>query len=101
MQMQENPMKITAEQVRKVAELARLEIDDSDIAPLADQLGAILAYMEKLGEVNTDDIQPTAHAVDVSNAFRNDDVHPHLDRQRALANAPEKEEGGFVVPKVI
>lgn len=94
-------MKITAQQVRKVAELARLEIDDAHLDPLADQLAAILAYMDKLNEVDTGDVAPTAHAIELTNAFREDDVHEHLDRDKGLANAPQKEEGAFVVPKVI
>jgi len=94
-------MKITARQVRKVAELARLDIDDEDLDPLADQLAAILAYMDKLDEVDTRDVAPTAHAIELTNAFREDAVHDHLDREKSLANAPQGEEGSFVVPKVI
>jgi aspartyl-tRNA(Asn)/glutamyl-tRNA(Gln) amidotransferase subunit C len=94
-------MKITAQEVQKVAELARLDIDDDQVEPLADQLAAILDYMDKLSEVDTSDIKPTAHAIELTNAFREDDVHEHLDRDKGLANAPQKEEGSFVVPKVI
>ena len=94
-------MKITAQQVQKVAELARLEIDDAHLEPLADQLAAILAYMDKLNEVDTSNVAPTAHAIELTNAFREDIVHEHLDRDKGLANAPQGEEGSFVVPKVI
>ena len=94
-------MKITAQQVQKVAELARLDIDDRRLEPLADQLAAILDYMDKLSEVDTSNIDPTAHAIELTNAFREDTVHEHLDRDKGLANAPQAEEGSFVVPKVI
>ena len=94
-------MKINAQQVQKVAELARLEIDDAHLAHLANQLAAILAYMDKLNEVDTSDVAPTAHAIELTNAFRDDTVHEHLDRDKGLANAPQGEEGAFVVPKVI
>jgi aspartyl-tRNA(Asn)/glutamyl-tRNA(Gln) amidotransferase subunit C len=94
-------MKITAQQVQKVAELARLDIDEQHIDALADQLAAILAYMDKLNEVDTGDVTPTAHAIELTNAFREDAVHDHLDRENGLANAPQAEEGSFVVPKVI
>ena len=94
-------MKITAQEVQKVAQLARLDIDDAHVKHLADQLAAILDYMDKLGEVDTSDVAPTAHAIELTNAFRQDDVHEHLDRDKGLANAPQAEEGSFVVPKVI
>lgn len=94
-------MKITAQQVQKVAELARLDIDDNQVDRLAEQLAAILAYMDKLNEVDTGDVAPTAHAIELTNAFRDDAVHDHLDREKSLANAPQAEEGAFVVPKVI
>ena len=94
-------MKITAQEVQKVAELARLDIDDSQVDHLAEQLAAILDYMDKLSEVDTSDIDPTAHAIELTNAFREDAVHEHLDRDKGLANAPQREEGSFVVPKVI
>jgi len=94
-------MKITAQEVQKVAELARLDLDDSQVDHLAEQLAAILEYMDKLSEVDTSDIDPTAHAIELTNAFREDAVHEHLDREKSLANAPQSEEGSFVVPKVI
>lgn len=94
-------MKITAKEVQKVAELARLDIDDDRVEHLAGQLAAILDYMDKLNEVDTSDVAPTAHAIDLTNAFRDDGVHDHLDREKSLANAPQAEEGSFVVPKVI
>ena len=94
-------MKITSQQVEKVAQLARLDIAEDQVDQIAEQLAAILDYVEKLNEVDTHDVPPTAHAIDGTNAFREDKVHDHLANEKALANAPAKDEGGFVVPKVI
>ena len=94
-------MKITAEEVLHVAKLARLEIDPESVEMMADQLATILTYVEKLGEVDTEDVPPTSHAIALTNAFRDDTVRDSLPREKALDNAPAEEAGGFVVPKVI
>jgi len=94
-------MKINADQVRHVAQLARLEIEAEAVEKLAGQLAMILAYVDKLGEVDTRDVPPTSHAIARTNAFREDVPHDHLPREAALKNAPSKEDGSFVVPKVI
>ncbi|MFP3999799.1 MAG: Asp-tRNA(Asn)/Glu-tRNA(Gln) amidotransferase subunit GatC [Desulfobacterales bacterium] len=94
-------MKITKDQVRHVAELARLDIEDRDLDRFCRDLGEILEYAESLGRVDTTKIPPTSHAVEISNAFRQDIVAKHLDREEALKNAPESEEGSFAVPRVI
>jgi aspartyl-tRNA(Asn)/glutamyl-tRNA(Gln) amidotransferase subunit C len=94
-------MKLTVEQVQHVAELARLELEPQAVETLAGQLATILDYVEKLSEVDTSEIEPTSHAIALTNAFREDRMHTHLEQQEALANAPAKEEGNFVVPKVI
>ncbi|MEZ4577049.1 MAG: Asp-tRNA(Asn)/Glu-tRNA(Gln) amidotransferase subunit GatC [Desulfobacterales bacterium] len=94
-------MKLTKEEVLHVATLARLNIDASRIDTFADQLGNILEYVETLDQIDTREVVPTFHAVDKSNAFRDDAAAAHLDREAALANAPEAEDGYFIVPKVI
>ena len=94
-------MKITAEQVRHVAGLARLEIDPEAEDKLAGQLATILDYVDKLAKVDTSDVPPTFHAIALTNAFREDEVRDHLPREQALDNAPAQDEGSFVVPKVI
>jgi aspartyl-tRNA(Asn)/glutamyl-tRNA(Gln) amidotransferase subunit C len=94
-------MKISKDQVLHVAGLARLNIDASETDMFADQLGDILEYIETLSQLDTTDVPPTFHAVDISNAFREDRIKPHLDRKKAIANAPEEESGNFIVPKVI
>ena len=94
-------MKITKDQVLYVADLARLDLDDASIDKFAGQIGTILDYVDKLNEVDTEGIRPTSHAISLTNAFREDEPNEHLDPDKALANAPEKEEGNFVVPKVV
>ena len=94
-------MKLSVDEVRNVAGLARLNIAPDQIDKLADQLAAILAYMDKLNEVDTTGVTPTSHAVALTNAFREDVPSDHLPREQALANAPAQSNGSFQVPKVI
>ena len=94
-------MKITKEEVLYVAHLARLDLDENAIEKFAGQIDEILGYIEKMNQVDTKDINPTSHAISLTNAFREDEEREPLDRDRALANAPEREEGSFVVPKVV
>lgn len=94
-------MKINVDQVRQVAQLARLSPASGDLEKLAGQLASILDYMEKLNQVDTTGVQATSHAVGLANAFREDRVHEHLPREQALANAPQQDDGSFIVPRVI
>ena len=94
-------MKITADEVRNVARLARLEIEPEAVEKMAAQLATILTYVDKLGEVDTEGVPPTSHAIALTNAFREDEVKPSLDQDLALDNAPRREDGSFAVPRVI
>ena len=94
-------MKITKDEVMHVAELARLDMDESSIDTFAAQIGDILEYVDTLNHADTRGVKATTHAIALTNAFREDDEHEHLDTRNALANAPEKEGSSFVVPKVI
>jgi aspartyl-tRNA(Asn)/glutamyl-tRNA(Gln) amidotransferase subunit C len=94
-------MKITKEEVLYVAHLARLDLDEESIEKFAGQIDEILGYIEKLKQVDTRNIKPTSHAIFLTNAFREDEQREHIERELALANAPEKEDGSFVVPKVV
>ena len=94
-------MNITKEGILHVANLARLDLDEAAIGRFSEQIATILAYVDKLNQVETAGIAPTSHAISLTNAFREDTVRPHLEPEKALANAPEKEDGNFVVPKVI
>lgn len=94
-------MKITREEVEHVAKLARLALTAEEVDTFTGQMDGILAYVEKLNELDTDNIVPTSHAVPVENAFREDVVRPSIGVDNALANAPDRVEGFFRVPKVI
>jgi aspartyl-tRNA(Asn)/glutamyl-tRNA(Gln) amidotransferase subunit C len=94
-------MKITVANVEHVARLARLELSPEEKELFAGQMGAILGYVEKLKELNTDGIIPTSHAVPMENAFREDVVKPSIGLEKALANAPGRADSFFAVPKVI
>jgi len=94
-------MKMNKEEVLYVAHLARLDLDEESIEKFAGQIDEILGYIEKLNQVETKGIKPTSHAISLTNAFRDDEEKEHIDRELALANAPEKEDGSFVVPKIV
>jgi len=94
-------MSLTREQVQHVAKLARLSLSEDEITTFTGQLSTILDYVEKLNELDTTGIVPTSHAVPMENAFREDCVRPSIGVENALANAPDRVEGFFRVPKVI
>ena len=94
-------MKITKDEILHVAQLARLELDEASVEKFAVQIGNILDYVDQLRQVETSGIPPTSHALALTNAFREDVETGHLERESSLANAPEQEDGSFVVPKVI
>lgn len=93
--------KLTEEQVRHVAKLARLNCTDEEIATFTSQLSAILDYVTQLEEVDTTDVEPLAHCLAVQNVFRDDVVKPSLSNDEALANAPQRDGEFFTVPKVL
>ena len=94
-------MKITKEEILHVADLARLELDDAAIDKFADQIGTVLEYVDQLKSVDTEGVKPTSYAISLTNAFREDEPREHLETEKVLANAPESEEGSFIVPKVV
>jgi aspartyl-tRNA(Asn)/glutamyl-tRNA(Gln) amidotransferase subunit C len=94
-------MAISREQVEKVSLLGRLLLSEEELDRMTTQLGQILDYMDLLREVDTERVEPMAHALEVSNVFRDDEVRPSLDRQQALANAPGRDEECYLVPPVL
>ena len=94
-------MAIDAATVRKVAHLARIRVDEDKLEPLADELSAILAWIEQLNEVDTAGVQPMASTEAVSLPMREDVVTEGGDPARVLSNAPKGDRGFFVVPKVV
>jgi aspartyl-tRNA(Asn)/glutamyl-tRNA(Gln) amidotransferase subunit C len=94
-------MSLTADEVRWVAHLARLELSDAELATLTPQLRAIVAYVDQLQQVNTDGVEPLAHALEVRNVFRDDTPAPSLPVDDALANAPRRRDDYYAVPAVL
>lgn len=93
--------KISEEQVRHVARLAALMLTDDEVGAMGTQLGAILDYMEALGQVDTTGVPPTFHAIEVDTNLRADEVVAAQDRELYLSAAPRAEAGAFAVPKVL
>jgi aspartyl-tRNA(Asn)/glutamyl-tRNA(Gln) amidotransferase subunit C len=93
--------RITREEVEKVAALARLSLVDAAAGRMAAELDQILEYAETLSQVDTTDVEPTAHAIPLPTPLREDRALPPLDPELVIANAPESEGFAFVVPKVI
>jgi aspartyl-tRNA(Asn)/glutamyl-tRNA(Gln) amidotransferase subunit C len=91
---------ISREDVLHVARLARLEIPEDDIERVQEQLGAILEAVGKVAELDLTGVEPTSHPLDVVNQWDEDEARPSLDREDALANAPDPADGAFRVPAV-
>ena len=94
-------MALTREEVLHVATLARLSLSPDEIELFTRQLNDILAYVEKLQELDTAGVKPLAHVIPMFNVFRKDEVTECLEREAALDNAPAREEGTFLVPRII
>lgn len=94
-------MSISKDDVKHVAELARLEFEEQELEKFTQQLGKILDYIEKLNKLDTSGVEPTSHVQELSTLLREDKVDPWLTNDEALENAPSGEEGFFSVPKVI
>lgn len=94
-------MKLTHEEVKKIARLARLQLTEADLEKYATQLSAVLSYIERLNQLDTANIEPTAHAFLVPTPFREDKVKPYTEQELSLQNAPDREGPFFKVPKVI
>jgi aspartyl-tRNA(Asn)/glutamyl-tRNA(Gln) amidotransferase subunit C len=87
--------------IEHVARLARLALTDEEKEQLSSQLGLILEYAAKVGEVAAADVPPTAYAIPRANVYREDTPEPSLPPAEALSNAPEQEEGRFKVPRIV
>jgi aspartyl-tRNA(Asn)/glutamyl-tRNA(Gln) amidotransferase subunit C len=88
-------------EVRHIAHLARLRLTDEETAQYTHQLAAILSYMDKLGELNVDGVEPTAHPLPVRNVLAEDEPAEPLDAAQALQNAPSNRDAFFAVPRVL
>ena len=94
-------MSLTREQVEKVSLLARLQLNDEELAIMTAQLGQIVQYVQQLSELDTESVAPMAHAVDLYNVFAPDQLQPSLPREEALANAPKRDDECYRVPAVL
>ncbi len=94
-------MSVSIEEVRYIATLARLSFTPDEEARLAEQLSKVLEYIEKLDELDTSDVAPMSHVLDLHNVFRKDVATARISREEALKNAPDADGTYFRVPKVI
>ena len=94
-------MKIDKAQVRHVVQLSRLSMSDEKMEALMSDMNDILDYMDLLNELDTTGVEPTSHAMEVKNVFRDDVVRPSLPKDKSMKNAPEQNRGSFVVPRII
>ncbi len=94
-------MALLPDQVLHIAELVKLSLSQDEVALYQRQLSEILAHFDRLNELNTDDIPPTAQVADEQNVYRKDEVRPWLANDEALANAPDADDGFFRVRPVL
>ena len=87
--------------IEKVARLARIELSEEEKRTFGKQLEQILSHMEQLNQLDTTGVEPTSHAIPVSNVFREDEVKPSSPHEEVLATAPDEEVGHFKVPRII
>lgn len=94
-------MSLARAEVERVSLLGRLELTDDELTAMTEQLGQVIGYMDLLSELNTDDVEPMAHAVELSNVFRPDELRASYDRLEMLARAPHADGEFYLVPAVL
>ena len=94
-------MSLTRADVDKVSLLARLQLTDAELTTMTEQLDQIVGYIELLSELDTEEVEPMAHAVEISNVFRPDELRPSFDRVEMLARAPHADGEFYLVPAVL
>jgi aspartyl-tRNA(Asn)/glutamyl-tRNA(Gln) amidotransferase subunit C len=94
-------MSISRQDIEKVALLARLKLTEAELATMTAEMAQIVGYVDQLAGVDTEGVAPMAHAVEVANVFRADEVAPSLPREEALSNAPHHDDRGYLVPAVL
>ncbi|QDT49892.1 Glutamyl-tRNA(Gln) amidotransferase subunit C [Symmachiella dynata] len=92
---------LTRDEIQRVAVLARLKLSDAELDSLTSELAQILGHMDQLNELDTEDVEPMVHAIELKNVFRADEVHESLPRDEALANAPKSDGRYFQVPQIL
>ena len=94
-------MSITTDDIEYVLKLARLRLTEEEKQKLIKQMGDVIGFVDKLNEIDTTGIEPTAHVLPIHNVFREDIVQQSFDRDKILQNASSKKDGCFLVPKVV
>lgn len=94
-------MSLDREQVRWVSHLARLDMDDAELEKIGKKLSAVVDYIDQLKQINTDNVEPLAHPLPISNVFRDDEAGQSLSVDDALSNAPMRHGDFFAVPAVL
>jgi aspartyl-tRNA(Asn)/glutamyl-tRNA(Gln) amidotransferase subunit C len=94
-------MSISEADVRHVALLARLALSDEQVTRLQAEINSVLGYIEQMQALDLEGVEPTSHSIPLRNATRPDAVRPGLSRDLALLNAPEAEDGAFVIPRIV
>ena len=92
---------VTAKDVKKIAKLSRLHVEDAQLQPIAEDLNGILGWIEQLGEVDVEGVEPMTSAVDMAAPLRADNVSDGGKRDAVLKNAPKSDDGFFVVPRSV
>jgi len=92
---------LTREDIAQIALLARLELAEEEIDRLTGHMNQIMAYFTELQELDTEDVEPTSHVIPIENVFREDRARPSLPTSDIVANAPEEQDGCFVVPRIV
>ncbi len=95
------PLSLTPEEVKHIARLARVGLSDDEGSRLQSQLSQILDYFQRLQEVDTENVPPTAHTLVMHNVMRDDEPHPSIDKEEVLANAPQREGDHFRVRAIL
>lgn len=94
-------MRLTREDIEGVARLSRLELSEEEKDNFTSRINRLLENFQELQKLDTDDVEPTSHAIPVFNVFRKDETRPSLPVEEVLANAPQAADGCFVVPRVV
>lgn len=97
----ESMSRISKEEVKHVADLARLTFTEEEVEKFTTQLDAIIGFAEQLNELDTTNVEPTSHVLDIKNVFREDVAIPGLPREEVLKNAPDHQDGLFRVPSIL
>ena len=94
-------MSLSRDEVRKVSLLARLQLTDEELGTMTEHLSRIVGYVDQLSELDTEAVEPMAHALDISNVLADDRARASLDRREALKNAPHHDDACYLVPAVL